>query len=245
MNPRIHQKILLVLQCLVCVTVPWSFSRAAGTPAVEQWGIFEITLAGPTNGNPFIEVNLSARFTRDTHSVEVAGFYDGDGVYRIRFMPEKQGEWRYKTKSNRRPLNGKTGAFTVTAPAANNHGPVRVTNTYHFAYADGTPFRQLGTTSYGWTHQNDGLEEQTLQTLAAAPFNKIRMCVFPTSESWNQERHPRALPVCRPAGQSVGFHPFQSNVFSAPRKARRPVARPRHRGGRDSVSSLRQGPLGF
>jgi hypothetical protein len=155
---------------------------AASEATVEQWGIFEITLAGPTNGNPFVDVNLSARFTQDTNSVEVAGFYDGDGVYRIRFMPEQQGRWRYKTKSNRQQLNGKTSEFTVTPPSANNHGPVRVTNTYHFAYADGTPYRPIGTTSYNWWHMADPLEEQTLATLTASPFNKIRSCVFPKHE---------------------------------------------------------------
>jgi hypothetical protein len=101
-------------------------------------------------------------------------------------MPDKTGPWHYTIFSSAAELNGKSGAFTVTPPSAKNHGPVSVTNTFHFTYADGTPFNELGTTSYGWTHQNEKLEEQTLQTLAASPFNKIRMCVFPTSESWNQ-----------------------------------------------------------
>jgi len=201
--------------CVASVTLlvaPARTVAAAGT-TVEQWGIIEIALAGPTNGNPFVDVNLSARFTQDTNSVEVVGFYDGDGVYRIRFMPEQQGGWCYKTKSNRRPLNGKTGAFTVTAPSANNHGPVHVTNTFHFAYADGTPFRQLGTTSYGWTHQNDELEEQTLQTLAAAPFNKIRMCVFPTSESWNQSDNPARHPFVGQPTNQWDFSRFNPKFF--------------------------------
>ena len=32
--------------------------------------------------------------------------------------------------------------YTATKPSASNHGPVRVANEFHFAYADGTPFRQ-------------------------------------------------------------------------------------------------------
>jgi hypothetical protein len=166
---------------VLLLALPVTF--AAAETNVEQWGIFEIALAGPTNGNPFVEVNLSALFTHDTNVVEVAGFYDGDGVYRIRFMPELQGQWHYKTKSNRHQLNGKTGEFTVTSPSAGNHGPVRVTNTYHFAYADGTPYRPIGTTAYNWWHMTDSLEDETLATLAAAPFNKIRSCVFPKHES--------------------------------------------------------------
>jgi hypothetical protein len=50
---------------------------------------------------------------------------------------------------------------------------------YHFAHADGAPYRQVGTTAYAWAQQSDALCEETLATLKASPFNKVRMCVFP------------------------------------------------------------------
>jgi len=43
----------------------------------------------------------------------------------------------------------------------------------------------MGTTCYAWTHQTPELIAQTLETLAAAPFNKIRMCVFPKHMPFN------------------------------------------------------------
>ena len=153
--------------------------------AVEQWDFYEIALDGPRSGNPFVEVELSARFTCGDRQIETTGFYDGDGIYRIRFMPDRQSEWRYETRSNRKELCAKTGSFECIAPRQNNHGPVRVASTFHFAYADGSPYRQIGTTCYAWTHQGDELEEQTLATLANSPFNKIRMCVFPKSYAFN------------------------------------------------------------
>src|ERR1041385_2904375 len=73
--------------------------------SVERWGVYEVSLSGPTNGNPFTDVKFSARFQHETNSVEVAGFYDGDGVYRVRFMPETEGRWRYTTASSARALN--------------------------------------------------------------------------------------------------------------------------------------------
>jgi hypothetical protein len=79
-----------------------------------------------------------------------------------------------------------------------NHGPVGVANTYHFAYADGVAYKQIGTTCYVWSHQGDELEEQTLATLGTAPFNKMRMCVFPKSYDYNQNE-----PV---------YHPFERNA---------------------------------
>ena len=153
---------------------------------VEQWGIFELELAGPDGGNPFQDVELSAVFTHKHRAIEVDGFYDGDGIYRVRFMLDTPGTWSYKTQSNARALSEREGTFNCTAAAsACNHGPVRVANTYHFAYADGTPYKQIGTTCYAWTHQGDELEEQTLATLREAPFNKMRMCVFPKSYDFN------------------------------------------------------------
>ena len=160
-------------------------SAAAFAQTVERWGVYEIALKGPTNGNPFLDVRFAARFTQGYDSVEVPGFYDGDGIYRVRFSPEKLGAWSYETISGTAELNGKTGEFIVTKPSGANHGPVRVANTFHFAYADGTPYKQLGTTCYVWTHQPEALQEQTLKTLATSPFNKLRMCVFPKRYTWN------------------------------------------------------------
>jgi hypothetical protein len=158
--------------------------------SVEQWGMFEVALRGPTNGNPFLDVRFAARFARGYDSIEVPGFYDGEGWYRVRFMPGQQGLWTYETLSNVPQLDRQAGGFTVTKPSPGNHGPVRVANTYHFAYADGSPYKPLGTTCYAWMHQPDALQAQTLKTLAASPFNKLRFCVFPKRYSWNTNEPP-------------------------------------------------------
>src|SRR5262245_12692515 len=126
---------------------------SAPAAEVEQWGLFELTLRSPAGGNPSVEVELSATFTYRDKKVQVSGFYDGDGTYRVRFMPEEPGEWSYTTASNRPELDAKTGTLTVGKPSPGNHGPVRVRNTYHFAYADGTPYFPVGTTCYAWIHQ--------------------------------------------------------------------------------------------
>jgi hypothetical protein len=159
---------------------------APGSSQCEQWGQFEVSLTGPKSGNPFVDVQLTASFTQGDEKHTVAGFYDGDGVYRVRFMPMKSGPWEYRTSSNAKELDGKTGQIRVTKPSAINHGPVVVANTFHFKYADGSPYKPIGTTCYAWTSQSDELETQTLKTLAASPFNKLRMCVFPKWYTWNK-----------------------------------------------------------
>ena len=170
--------------CLAGLMLVAGYSPAADQ-TVEQWGVFEVALKGPTNGNPFLDVRFAAKFEQGDDAIRVDGFYDGDGIYRVRFMPEKPGVWKFTTTSSAPELNSKVGSFTATPPAPENHGRVRVTNTYHFAYADGTPYRELGTTCYVWQLQNEELQAQTLKTLAAAPFNKIRFCVFPKRYQWN------------------------------------------------------------
>jgi len=158
--------------------------------SVERWDIFEATLDGPAGGNPFIEVTFGARFAYNHRIIDVDGFYDGDRTYRVRFMPDTVGAWTYTTRSNVATLDGQTGAFECTPASPGNHGPVRVRNTYHFAYADGTSHFSVGTTCYVWNHQDDELETQTLETLKTAPFNKLRMCVFPKHYTFNQNEPP-------------------------------------------------------
>ncbi len=164
---------------------------------VEQWGIFELALDGPSGGNPFLEVELSAEFRHGAATLTADGFYDGEGVYRIRCMPDAPGKWTYSTRSNHAELDGKTGEFNCAPPSPGNHGPVHVTNTFHFSYDDGTPYYPFGTTCYAWTHQGDALEAQTLETLKQAEFNKLRMCVFPKHYPFNHNE-----PV---------YYPFERN----------------------------------
>ena len=106
---------------------------------VEKWGLFEVSLKGPSAGNPFTEQSVSATFRSKNEIVTVDGFYDGDGVYKVRFMPSFTGDYVYETVGSF-PEAESAGDFTVTEPTGNNHGPVRIANTYHFAYEDTTPY---------------------------------------------------------------------------------------------------------
>ena len=93
---------------------------------------------------------------------------------------------RTRRKSNRAELDGKIGQFTCVKPSDGNRGPVCVYKDFYLQYADGTPYHQFGTTCYAWAHQGEAMEEQTLETLAEAPFNKMRMCIFPKDYAYNK-----------------------------------------------------------
>lgn len=76
------------------------------------------------------------------------------------------------------------------------HGMVRAVGT-HFEYEDGTFYYPFGTTVYALAHQEESIIEETLNTLANSPFNKVRMCVFPKHYQYNNNE-PR-------------FYPFEKN----------------------------------
>lgn len=171
---------------------------ATGATQVERWGVHEIALNGPADGNPFVDVAVEATFSRGDTSIRVPGFYDGDGVYRIRFSPPDLGRWTWTSRSNRPALQGATGTFECVAPKPGHHGPVRITpDGYHFIHADGTPFRQIGTTCYSWALQSDAKCAETLATLARSPFNKMRMLVFPNVASVATDPFVRTGPGLR------------------------------------------------
>ena len=155
------------------------------TPAVakeniEQWGLFELTLPGPSIGNPFKEVTLTAAFTLEHRTVKVTGFYDGEGTYRVRFMPDAPGHWIFTTSSSARELNAHTGAFTCTPPTTpGNHGPVTTAHQFHFQYADGTPYFPFGTTTYAYLFTSDESAEASITGMKQSHFNKTRICVLP------------------------------------------------------------------
>ncbi|MBL7493345.1 DUF5605 domain-containing protein [Frankia sp. AgB1.9] len=188
--PRSDYESDLVVEGSAATTFPRSASK---------WSTFEIRIAGPSHGNPFTDVELTALFDTDGHTTEVDGFYDGDGQWVLRFLPEATGRWSFRTTSTARSLHALTGEFEVSEALAGDHGPVRADG-FHFAHADGTRHTPLGTTAYAWIHQPADVRAATLRTLASAPFTKLRMTVFPKGYLYNSNE-PELFPF---AGDSTG-----------------------------------------
>ncbi|MGI5885442.1 MAG: DUF5605 domain-containing protein [Candidatus Spyradocola sp.] len=159
---------------------------------VERWDVQEVRLSGPSAGNPFVEQWVRGTWTCEQERVVTEGFYDGEGQYLVRFMPSFVGTYTFSIEASFLS-EAVTGSFTVLPAGAGNHGPVRVANTFHFAYEDGTPYIPLGTTCYVWNLQSDERIAQTLATLRDSAFTKIRFCVFPKHYDYNLGE-PRSYP---------------------------------------------------
>lgn len=192
-------------------------ATAAAMPApageareVEQWGMFEVAVNGPATGNPFVDVTCAADFRIGHRTVIVNGFYDGDGVYRIRFMPDQIGDWTYETQSNQAELTGHTGTLRCVAPSGDNHGPVEVAHQFHFQHSDKTPYFPFGTTCYSYAFMAEPYASQTLATLRRASFNKVRVCLLPKP----QGDHPLfALPFEKDASGANDYTRLNPGYF--------------------------------
>ena len=63
----------------------------------ELWGRFEASINNTKRYlNPYTDVTLNVTYTKpDGSSVNFWGFYDGETTWKIRFMPDQIGTWKY------------------------------------------------------------------------------------------------------------------------------------------------------
>lgn len=133
----------------------------------------------------------------------VQGFCRGDGTLCVRFLPEACGTLTYEAKPS--PLIAQNARFSgreeVLTASTGRRGMARASGT-SFVFEDGTRFLPVGTTVYAMVHQTRDLLEETLRSLAASPFHKVRFCLFPKHFFYNREE-PQHFPFVR--GQDGRF----------------------------------------
>jgi len=152
---------------------------------MEQYSLFELRFQGDAPSGSEVSVDLQATFTwcdesGNTVEKDVKGFYTGGGAYIVRFLPETPGEYSWKVRG----CIDAAGGAVCKAAEPGKHGVIRAVGT-RFVHADGTAFLPVGTTIYALAHQEQGLIDRTLETLKNAPFNKVRLCVFPKHFYYN------------------------------------------------------------
>ena len=150
---NVRQK-LTVVKRLSVTSLCWLvfFATCAHADTVSLWGRWERSF-GATKGTGS-ETEVAVALTSPTgRKLTVAGFWDGDNTWKVRFMPDELGEWHYRSSSN--PLvdglNGKYGEFTCQHDSDTTrffqHGAVQIApGERFFQHADGTPFFWLGDT---------------------------------------------------------------------------------------------------
>lgn len=158
---------------------------------MKQYEMFELSYEGEVLKRDYADVELAADFVKNGKKMTVKGFYVGDGVYKIRFLPEETGTYTYRVYG----IFSDEGNEECEPADIGRHGMVRADG-MHFKYADGTRYSPFGTTVYGLIHQEKELIDTTMQTLEEAPFNKIRFCVFPKHYLYNANE-PQFYPFAK------------------------------------------------
>jgi hypothetical protein len=176
--------IISILALLLILVQP--VALAGAQTEVPKWSVYEINLTAAVNyDNPYTaaEAVVTAIFTGPGGiSKTVAGFWDSDNSFKIRFSPTVEGTWVYQTKSADAGLNGKTGKLTCATPAPGNHGFLRVdkAHPYSFVWDDGFRYFMWGQTYYDWIQPaqvNDNWKVSVDNSLKYG-MNKIRMHVY-------------------------------------------------------------------
>jgi hypothetical protein len=74
--------------------------RQTGSQTVPQWGRFDLAVPHHKSyANPYEDVTLDVTYTRpDGQTVEFWGFHDGARTWRLRFMPDQTGTWKYSAR---------------------------------------------------------------------------------------------------------------------------------------------------
>jgi len=99
--------------CVVSVMA----SDAAG---VECWDVFEVSLKGPSSGNPFVDVDLSARFRQGDRVFTAEGFYDGT---RSASCPMRRGGGRTLPRATARSWTARGARSPAPRPDRTITGP--------------------------------------------------------------------------------------------------------------------------
>ncbi len=91
--------------------------------------------------------------------ISVAGFWDGNDSWRIRFAPTASGKWQLKTTSSDEGLNGKTGELTarVATQQETEANSLRrgflETSGRVFRLSDGSQFMPVGDSQFSFTEE--------------------------------------------------------------------------------------------
>ena len=158
-----------------------------------QYSMTELSFKGKEPSASYAQADINAIIRHDEKEWDISGFYAGNGIYKVRFLPEFTGKYEYKISGE---INA-DGSFIVGSHDEKHHGIVRAEK-MQLRFSDGTLCTPFGTTVYTMMHQNDDLIEETLRSLENSPFDKIRLCFFPKDYDYNKNE-PEFFPFERTA----------------------------------------------
>lgn len=171
-------------------------TSSAQNKTCQKWEIVDIEFKVKTiPGDPF-SLHFGAVFRHESGvEMDVPGFYNDNKTYTIRFSPNIEGKWSYKTYSELPALSGKTNEVIATpSTKTGRHGAIMVcrNNKQRFVYEDGTPYFSLAF-EIDWLFALDAENpngiprtRQILGHLSDFRFNKAIMNVYAYDAGWGE-----------------------------------------------------------
>ncbi len=143
---------------------------------VGKWALWEATLKSNCRYfNPFTEVTVIATFRSPSgKTLTVEGFYDGNLTWKVRFMPDEIGHWRWFIRSE--PPDERlsaSGRFECFPSQLRGTLKVHPQNPLWFAFADETPVYLLSFHLWNLDAMDEKTLAKTLDFLKAKGFNAI------------------------------------------------------------------------
>ncbi len=141
--------------------------------------------------NPFTAV-FSADFTGPNGvKLTLPGFYDGGGIWKVRFSPTVEGAWSVTSHSNVADINNQKTAFSCSPKNNNEHGGLQIetNDRHHFVFQDGTHWFPSGyECNWLWALDATNNTLPTVNTfldkLGADGFNFILVNAYAYDTSW-------------------------------------------------------------
>ncbi len=170
--------------------------HGADSLSARQWDVFDLAFQVEAIPEHPIDVIFSATLTHASTSMEVPGFFDGEGVFVIRFTPPTAGPWRYATKSSIDALNGHRGEIAVQQAHPDRKGGIVVNpaSPREFSYQNGDPYYPIAF-EVDWLFALDAENSVGIprtrtfvDDLVNAGFNQVVMNVFAYDVRWPKDK---------------------------------------------------------
>lgn len=152
-----NKKTVILLFVLYLTAI--QFCICGNDEVIEKWHKKELVLTSSGSyNNPIYEVTFfGAEFISPSGTkCVVRGFWDGSTAWKVRFMPNQTGRWRYRTicsDQSNDGLNGIEGTFHCIPNRSKEEIYKRgllkhPDKSYHLTYNDGKPFLYIGCTAW-------------------------------------------------------------------------------------------------
>ena len=149
------------------------------TISTQAWLLNELTLESTrAYADAFNEVDIDLLLFGNGRLYKIPGFWDGNGIWKIRFACPLEGVWYYKTicsDESNTALHNRTGKI-ICSPYSGDYNIYKhgfVTTLYgekYFTYDDGTAFFYLGDTHWSLGDETTDMVEVICQKRASQGF---------------------------------------------------------------------------